>query len=485
MKTIIAGGGIGGMITALYENKSGNEVILFEKKSSTGGRLAYHRHGEYKVDEGPTVVLLPDMIKDILEELGLQSRVEMQRIDPLYPLHFPDGTTFLKWSSTEKQKEEISRLFPGEEKNFDKYMADMETRFTEGKEAFLTKAFLTRRSFWTPKNVKTLWKLRAYQSVRKQAAAYFRHPKLQDAFSLQTLYIGGSPSETPAIYSLVSFSEHAHGIWYVKGGYAGLAEVLTEAMEERGITVRTNSEVEALVTDGTRCTGVKVDEAVENADRVVLNGEFPLAEKLVREPSRSYKSSSGCLLFYFGLNEPLDTEHVHNFYMGENLDNHMNDVFKKYRLNRDPSFYVFNPSLIDSSLAPEGHGVAYVLVPVPAGRHITRKEYQDYATLIKRKLIEKVDINLELKTVWEHVRSPYEAKIDGLFSGGSFGLAPSMSQSGIFRPQVKPFAYNNVYAVGASVHPGGGIPVVMQGAKILSQVLKEDAAEQAAFQRDV
>lgn len=477
MKTIIAGGGVGGMITALYERKAGRSVVLYEQKPALGGRLSYHRHKDYKVDEGPTVVLLPDMIKDILKELDLEDRVQMQRLDPLYPMHFPDSTTFWKWSDPEKQKQEIQKVFPGEEEAFEKYTADMRIRYKEGKNAFLTKAFLTRHSFWTPKNIKTLWKLRAYQSVRKQAASYFRHPKMQEAFSLQTLYIGGAPSETPAIYSLVPFSEHEHGIWYVKGGYAGLSEILAEAMEERGIVIRTNSRVEALLTDGTQCTGVKVNGEPVKGERVVLNGEFPIAEKLVREPSRTYKSSSGCLLFYFGLNELLNTESVHNFYMGSSLDEHMNDVFKKYRLNGDPAFYVFNPSLIDSSLAPEGHGVAYVLVPVPAGNHITRKEYQDYAGFIKKKLIEKVDSRLEEKIVWEHVRTPFEAKMDGLFSGGSFGISPVLRQSGIFRPQVKPFTYTNVYAVGASVHPGGGIPIVMQGAKILAHILDEDASD--------
>lgn len=480
MKTIIVGGGIGGMITALYEKQAGNEVEIFESKAKLGGRLGFHSRGEYRIDEGPTVVLLPQMIKEILEDLALEDRVEMIQIDPLYPLYFPDGSTFLKWSSKEKQMQEIEAKFPGESEAYLTYLDDMRERFHRGKPAFLDKHFVNKRKFFSPVNLKTLVNLKAYQSVRKQAKNYFQSQRLQEAFSLQTLYIGGSPAQTPAIYSLVPFSEHEHGIWYVKGGYGRMAEVLAEALEERGIIVHTHANVTEVVTEGNRATGVKVRDAVHEGDSIVLNGEFPLAEKLMPQAAakRSYRPSSGCLLFYFGLNEILDTTHVHNFYMGENLDEHMKILFEKHSLSDDPAFYVFNPSLIDESLAPKGHGVGYVLVPVPSADHITREEYLEYAGRIKKILLKKVDADLERKIEWEHVRTPHEAKADGLFEGGSFGISPSLLQSGVFRPQVKPFKYANVYAVGASVHPGGGIPVVMQGARILAALLREDAGLQ-------
>jgi phytoene desaturase len=479
VKTLIVGAGIGGMVTALYERMAGHEVLMFESKSRLGGRLAYHERGEYRVDEGPTVVLLPDMIKDILEELGLSERVEFIQIDPLYPLHYPDGSKFLKWSNKEKQKKEIEKFFPGESGGFDKYMNDMRERYNDGKASFLDHAFLQRREFWTMGNIKTLMKLKAYQSVRKQSRKYFKSTRLQEAFALQTLYIGGSPGQTPAIYSLVPFSEHEHGIWYVKGGYAKLAEVLAEALEERGVEVRTHSRVSEIVTKGTEATGCIVNGEEIEGDRIILNAEFPAAEKLMPEPpKKTYKPSSGCLLFYFGLNKPLDTDHVHNFYIGESLDNHMNDLFVNHRLSNDPAFYVFNPSLIDETLAPRGHGVAYVLVPVPAADKVSRQEYITYAGKIRELLIERTDADLNEKIEWEHIRTPYEAELDGLYQGGSFGIAPTLFQSGVFRPQVKPFSYSNVYAVGASVHPGGGIPIVMHGAKVLSEILRSETKEE-------
>ncbi|AOM82724.1 phytoene desaturase family protein [Salisediminibacterium beveridgei] len=481
MKTAIIGGGIGGITAALYRVQRGEEVTIFEKQSVLGGRLSFAGQDGYQVDEGPTIVLLPFMIKNILEETGVNPDIiDMVRIDPIYPLHFRDGTTFYKFSDQNRQKDEISKHFPGEEAAFTAYMANMKDRFLKGKKAFLDKDFVQKSDFWSGTNLKTLMKLKAYQTVRQQTKKYFKHPKLQECFNLQTLYIGGSPDTTPAIYSLVPYSEHEHGIWYIKGGYARLAEVLTKVLTERGVTIRCNSEVKKLQFEGNRAVALEADQELELFDRFILNGDFPVAEKLVtgKASTRHYKPSTGCVLIYFGLNEPLSTSDVHQFYMGDELDQQMQEIFHQHRLPDDPSFYVFNPSLIDDSLAPQGKSVAYVLIPVPSASYIDEDDYHLFAAKMVKELEERVDSNLLNKIAWKQVRTPHDSMRDGLFDGGSFGLAPTLFQSGVFRPQVQPFNYENLYAVGASIHPGGGVPIVMHGARLLSEFMdRQDLAD--------
>ncbi|PYZ94413.1 phytoene desaturase [Salipaludibacillus keqinensis] len=476
MNTAIIGGGIGGMITALYLNLKGEEVSIYEKENRLGGRLSYTGQDGFKVDEGPTIVLLPHMIREILKEVQFDmSKIDMVRIDPIYPLHFRDGTTFMKWSDPDKQKQEIDNHFPGESVHYAAYMKDMAHRFEKGKEAFLDRAFVSKRSFWSRKNVNTLMKLKAYQTVKNQTRKYFQAKQLQEAFSLQTLYIGGSPEQTPAIYSLVPFSEHEHGIWYIKGGYAYLAQLLTEELANRGVHIKYGAEVEDIQVEKNRATSLTVHSKQIYYDRFILNGDFPVAEKLVnKKTSRSYTPSAGCLLIYLGIEGQLNTKHVHQFFMGRNLDKQMEEIFTQKKLPEDPSFYLFHPSIIDDTLAPVGKSVAYILIPVPTSSDITREEFEAYANKMIKELKARLDPDIEDKILWKQIRTPKEAKRDGLFEGGSFGLAPTLFQSGVFRPQVKPFAYDNIYAVGASIHPGGGVPIVMQGAKVLSEYLDEE-----------
>jgi len=477
MNTAIIGGGIGGILTALYLNQKGEKVTIFEKEKRLGGRLAFAGKDGFKVDEGPTIVLLPQMIREILQDVNVDlEKIDMVQIDPIYPLHFKEGLTFLKWSDPEKQKQEIDKHFPGESEHFTLYMKDMADRFEKGKKAFLDQEFSRRKSFWTRKNVKTLLKLKAYQSVKNQTKKYFDAKQLQEAFSLQTLYIGGSPEQTPAIYSLVPYSEHEHGIWYIKGGYATLADILTKELESRGVTIEYEAEVKDIELEKNRAKYLTVNGRQCSFDRFILNGDFPIAEKLVnKDAKRSYTPSSGCLLIYLGLEGQLDTKYVHQFFMGKDLDQQMEDTFVQKKLPKDPSFYLFHPSLIDETLAPDGKSVAYMLIPVPISKEIIREDYLAYADKMLDELKGRLDTELYNKIIWKQVRTPYESKKDGLFEGGSFGIAPTLFQSGVFRPQVKPFSYENVYAIGASIHPGGGVPIVMQGAKILSDYLDEEA----------
>ncbi|ERN54478.1 phytoene desaturase family protein [Alkalihalophilus marmarensis] len=480
MKTAIIGGGVGGMLSALYERQRGNEVVLYEKESSLGGRLNFVSKDGFKIDKGPTIVLLPEMIYSILKEVGIQKdEVEMIRIDPLYKLQFPDGMEFFKWSHIEKQQQEIKKWFPGEEESFVHYLNEMKWRFEEGKEAFLDRDFVRKRDFFSPSNVQTLWKLKAYQTVKKQASRYFINPRLVEAFSFQTLYIGGAPNKSPALYSLVPFSEHHHGIWYVKGGYASLVSLFEEKLRAKGVEIKLSSEVSELVTDGTRCTGVRAGDNLDKVDRVIVNGDFPLAEKLVTSKQKSYTPSSGCLLLYFGLSRKYSESSVHQFLMTEDFETHMNEVFEKKTLPASPSMYVFHPSLIDDSLAPKNKGVMYVLIPVPSNGNVDWDLIDDYVDERIKELEERAFPNLREAIEWMEVRTPKDAMQDGLYAGGSFGIAPTLMQSGVFRPQLKPFQYENVYAVGASTHPGGGIPIVMQGAKLLNEYIETEELVQS------
>ncbi|WP_100372549.1 phytoene desaturase family protein [Bacillus sp. FJAT-45037] len=474
MKTAIIGGGVGGMLSALYERQRGHEVVLYEKEATLGGRLAFVERDGFKIDKGPTIVLLPEMIYSILEEVGItREEVPLTRIDPLYSLHFPDGMTFYKWSDKEKQYAELNKWFDGETENFDRYLADMKWRFEEGKTAFLDRDFVRKRDFFSAPNLHTLWKLKAYETVKRQASRYFNHPRLQEAFSFQTLYIGGAPHGSPALYSLVPFSEHYHGIWYVQGGYASLISLFEKKLRQRGVDIRLESEVEEFVMEGNRCVAIKTNnkQQEELFDRFIVNGDFPNAEHLVTKQKKSYTPSSGCLLLYFGLNRTYEERDVHQFLMTDDFEKHMKEVFDEKTLPSSPSMYVFHPSLIDSSLAPDGKGVMYVLIPVPSGDAVNWDDVDHYIEERIDELEKRAFPDLRDAIEWMEVRTPKMALQDGLYAGGSFGIAPSLRQSGVFRPQLKPFKFDNVYAVGASTHPGGGIPIVMQGAKLLADYI--------------
>lgn len=475
---LIAGGGIGGMISALYLKKAGHDVTLVEKNERLGGRLAFVREKGYKVDEGPTIVLLPDMLKGILHEVGIDdSSLDLLQLDPLYTIQYQDGTSYTKYSDARRQLDEIRRVFPKEDQGFQRFMEEMTDRFQEGQQAFLEKSFHEKRTFFTKANMKILMKLKAYRTVQSALKKYFSDERLRDAYALQTLYVGGNPYEASAIYSLVSYSEHAHGIYYLKGGYASLVDILEGQLINMGVHVRKNEEVTQLMFEGKRAVKAKVNDEHVAADAFVINGDYPAALKqfgLDEQDRRKYVPSSGCVMVYLGLNKMYHEAPVHQFFMGEHFDQHMKEVFQTKTIPQDPSFYTFNPSIIDPSLAPAGCSVLYMLVPVPSGDHINWEEEPEFVENMVDVLEKRGFPRLRESIVWKKVRTPNDSLREGLFEGGSFGLAPNLFQSGVFRPQVKVSETDNLYAAGASIHPGGGVPIVMQSAKLMASVLLKD-----------
>jgi phytoene desaturase len=380
-------------------------------------------------------------------------------------------------------------------------MKDMSELYPRGKASFLERGFRRKRDFFSPGNLSLMARLRAYKSLRSAVGQYFQSEELKDAFSLQSLYIGGAPFRTPGIYTMLPYAEHAFGIWMLKGGYGSLPQIIARELEGRGVQIHTDTEVEALTISGGRCRGVVIQGEAIPYDAVLYNGDFPhlegllaggrleraqapeLASKIDSDRSEQvkksggsrFKPSSGCLLIYAGAAGRWPDSQVHQFFLPESLNDNLRELFDHGRLSHNPSYYVFNPAVLDETAAPPGESVLYFLVPVPAAPEL---DWTKLAGPLADRVLADAEARgfpgLRGSIKWRKLRTPADAQEEGLFGGGSFGIAPVLTQSGVFRPQPKPYPIEGLYAAGASVHPGGGVPIVMQGAKLaVHELMKE------------
>ncbi|WP_379130009.1 phytoene desaturase family protein [Paenibacillus sp. sgz500958] len=504
-RVAIVGGGIGGLTAALLLSKRGQEITLFERASQVGGRIAFEENGRYRIDQGPTIVLLPEMLLEILEEGGISPQsIELLRCDPLYRIHFKNGRTLTKVNGNEAQAAEIEKSFPGEGKGFIRFMKDMSKLFPGGKASFLERRFKTRKEFFSFRNLSLMARLQAYKSLRDAVGHYFHSEELKDAFSLQSLYIGGAPFRTPGIYTMLPYAEHAFGVWMLKGGYGELPRIMEQELEQRGVRIQRNTAVDSLIVESGRCRGVVVQGELLHFDAVLYNGDFPhlggllpqgetgnsstphegIHPKLAKgmnslsSPKRKFIPSSGCLLIYAGASKRWEESLTHQFFLPDSLNDSLRELFDRGQIPVKPSYYVFNPSALDESAAPPGESVLYFLIPVPAGQGI---DWEAAAGPLADQVLADAERRgfpgLSESVVWRKVRTPADAELEGLYGGGSFGIAPVLSQSGVFRPQPKPYPIEGLYAAGASVHPGGGVPIVMQGARLAVQELMKEMNE--------
>ncbi|CAM3346818.1 MULTISPECIES: phytoene desaturase family protein [Saccharibacillus] len=483
-KVAIVGGGIGGLTAALLLSRQGAQVTLIEGRDRLGGRIAFERNEEdgRRIDQGPTIVLLPEMLLSILEEGGVErERIKLIEADPLYRIHYSDGRMMTKRRKPEDQAKEIERLFPGESEGYIRYMNQMREMYPGAKASVLERTFPRKRDFFAPRQVRMLGKLQAHRSVRAAASRYFKHEDLIDAYSLQSLYIGGQPAGTPGVYSILPYAEHDFGIWMIEGGYARLPVILEQELRSRGIEIRLNTRVERLTVEQGRCRGIVTGGVPETYDAVLFNGDFPnLLPLLEGQPEAKrknpYRPSSGCVMVYLGTSKRWTDTAAHQFFLPDSLTDSLKTVFERGMIPANPSFYVFNPIELDPQAAPEGESVLYFLIPAPdASSTAWSKEGRRLARKVLQAAERRGFPGLRESIKWIKLRTPEDSRQDGNYVGGSFGIAPILTQSGPYRPQPKPFkSIDGLYAAGASVHPGGGVPIVMQGARMaVNQLLKE------------
>lgn len=507
MNVGIIGGGVGGMMTALLLARQGKQAVLYERQAALGGRLAYETNGEhYRIDRGPTIVLLPQMLQSLMAEAGIaESEVELMLCDPLYHIHYGDGTRLTKYRDSERMAEEMERLYPGEGAGVRRYLSDMKALFSAAQSQFLERSFVRRREFFTPRNLGLLSKLQVHLSARQLAGRYFNREQAIDAFSLQTLYVGGMPSGSPSLYTFIPYAEHAFGIWYVRGGYAGLSEVLARRLQDAGVEVRLGEEGEIgeIIARHGKVHGLRTKTGTEHRhDTVVFNGDYPhLAHLLpgVKLPARrEYVPSSGTIMIYVGTdrrwgekdkavhtNSTDQSVIMHQFFLPSSLTASLKRLERgemPASSDEAPAYYVFNPCALDGQAAPPSHSVLYFLIPIPLTSkwRLSAEQWRERGAQMAEKVLADAESRafpgLRASIRWQSVRTPADGEAEGWYRGGSFGIAPTLLQSGVFRPQMIPYKINGLYSVGASIHPGGGIPIVMQGAKLVADhIVKESS----------
>jgi phytoene desaturase len=303
------------------------------------------------------------------------------------------------------------------------------------------------------------------------------------------MYLGVSPFDAPAIYSVVNYMETGLGIWYPKGGMYSLSQGLEKLVKDLGGTILTSTEVSRISVKNQSATGVILKNGKHlKADLVVANSDLVYSYlKLINSADRpsmpdsrllSYRQASSALLFYWGVEDDCEGMMHHNVYLSRDFKKNLDEIFYEKKMPNDPSFYTYIPTKTDPSLAPKGKQVFYVLVPVPnlSAKLNWNKEIVKIRQKVINRLKTEFNLDIEKRIETEKVFTPQDFKKKfNLHMGSAFGLSHNFLQSGYFRPHNKSRDINNLYFVGASTYPGGGIPMVTLSAKLVVERILDEA----------
>jgi len=487
-RVLIIGAGPGGLATALLLAKAGKAVTIFEKAAQVGGRTSAIEGQGFRFDLGPTFFLYPQILDEIFAEVGrdLRHEVPMKRLDPQYRLVFGAGGELLCTSDLERMVAEVAKLAPADAPQFRRFMSDNRVKLQKFAPCLQT-PFSSWTDLLTLRLLAVLPYLKPWKSLHAELAGYFRDPRLQLAFTFQSKYLGMSPFQCPSLFSILSFLEYEYGIWHPIGGCNALTRGMARVAAELGVTLRLNEPVEEILFEGRRAVGVRTAAGETRADAVVVNADFGHAMTTL-VPNRLRRRwtdasiarkrfSCSTFMLYLGIEGRCDQLQHHNIYVARDYRRNLDEIEHQHVLTEDPSFYVENPCHTDETMAPAGHSALYVLVPV-SHQHPNinwNQERARYRQVAFRQLAKLGLTDLERRIRFERVVTPleWETKV-GIYRGATFNLAHNLGQMLHLRPRNRFDEFERMYLVGGGTHPGSGLPVIFESARISARLLLED-----------
>jgi phytoene desaturase len=487
---IVIGSGFGGLAAAVRLGARGYKVTVLERNGGPGGRGHTHRIDGFTFDAGPTIITAPFLFEELWSLCGrrLSDDVELRAMDPFYKIRFPDGATFSFNGDRAAMRAEVERFSPGEANHFDSFLAMSEAIYRIGFEKLGDTPFDSILDM--ARIAPQLLKLRGYLSVYDVVSSFFKDERLRTIFSFHPLLIGGDPFRASSIYCLITFLEKTFGVHSAIGGTGALARGLVGLIEGQGGEVRYRADVKQILIDGGKAVGVELADGERlRANIVVSNADSAWTYRnLVPAHARRRwtdaklnraKYSMGLFVWYFGTDRRYDDVGHHTILMGPRYRELLKDIFRRKTLAEDFSLYLHRPTATDPSVAPPGCDAFYVLSPVPnlQGGQDWRVEAEPYRQRIQAWLEANLLPALGRHVVVSRVTTPLDFR-DRLNAthGEGFGLEPLLTQSAWFRPHNRSEEVENLFLVGAGVHPGAGLPGVLSSARVLDKVAPDASA---------
>ncbi|WP_079525566.1 phytoene desaturase family protein [Solibacillus isronensis] len=488
-KIAVVGAGPGGLAVAMLLAHKGYEVTIYEKQAYVGGRTSEIKLGDYKFDMGPTFFNMLYIAEEIFELTGrdIHDYVDLIDLNPMYQLIYHNKKMNMTRDADEMIRQ-INELFPGNEGSYERYMEQTQKKL-EVLAPVLQAPMNKLTDLFNPKVMKAFKELEVGNSLIDTLSKFYNEEELQLAFTFQAKYLGMSPWESPGAFSILSYIEHAYGVYHIKGGINKLTEAMGRVVLESGGKILLNNGVKKLKTNGRKVMGLLLEDGQEiEADEVIINGDFAhamtnlvepvLLKKYTPEKLEKKQYSCSTFMLYLGVNKRFDLPH-HTIWFAKDYRKNVEEITKTKLMSEDPSIYIQNAVVTDETVAPKGKSTLYILVPVP--NNMSGIDWSEKAGPFRDMVLNMVADKLGVKDIWEYIEeermiTPADWERDiHVYKGATFNLGHQLSQMLVFRPRNKFEELDHCWLVGGGTHPGSGLPIILESARITANgILQQD-----------
>jgi phytoene desaturase len=485
---IVIGAGVGGITAAAHLAKAGLHVTVLEKDERPGGRCGRLEREGHRFDTGPTLLVMRPLYEAEFRALGtsLPERLELRQVDPTYRLVFDDGSQLALTSDMASMRDQLESIEPGSFRGLQRYLEEGKRHYQLVLDNLVNRDFRRASDLFRLQDAALLFRLKPFVNHYRNMAAYFDAQRLKSAFTFQDLYVGLSPFDAPATFSMLPYTEAAHGVWYPSGGMYSIVETLVDIARDAGVQFRFGTAVSRINTDAKRAQGVSLADRSElEADVVLANADLPYVYEhllpdrgLARTMARKQFSCSS-ISFLWGVDRTYDAIGPHTLFLADDYRANFVSIVRDLSLPANPSLYVHAPTRLDPSMAPPGQDTVTAIVPVG---HLSDGGGQDWGELRERarqhvfRRLRAVGISdIEAHIKFEESYTPVSwAERLNLAKGSTHGLSHKLTQLASFRPSNRHRRYRNLYFVGASTHPGTGVPITMVSGRLAAQRIVDE-----------
>jgi phytoene desaturase len=485
-RVIVIGAGYGGLATAGLLARLGYAVTVIEKNEQCGGRASLFREKGFSFDMGPSWYLQPEVFETWFAAFGKKPSeyYALKRLDPSYRIFFSPNDIVDIAKDLHKNFATFEKIEPGSSKQFEKYLAEATYKYDESLKNFLYKEYRSVFDFFSWRVMTRGMKLHVFESFDKYAKRFFKTERLRKILEYPVVFLGGSPKNTPAVYSLLAHADYNLGVYYPFGGMNAVAKAMERVCKDEGVRFVYNTPVERIVTERGVVKGVQTEKGVFDADAVVSTADYAHTEmSLLAKEEQTYGAGywqkrtmapSGFIL-YLGVKRKLSKLKHHNLFFANDWEAHFNEIFDKPAWPERPSYYVCAPSKTDGGVAPRGCENLFVLVPVAAGLDDSDNVRSEYAERIINHLEAVAGEEFHKDIVVQKVFSQrdFTARYNA-YKGTALGLAHTLFQTALWRPAPRSKKVKGLYYAGQYTHPGIGVPMCVISGTMVSRFVHDE-----------
>ncbi|HLN53211.1 MAG TPA: phytoene desaturase family protein [Lentimicrobium sp.] len=482
-KVLVIGAGFSGLSSATYLAREGYDVTVIEKNSSPGGRARQFTAEGFTFDMGPSWYWMPDIFESYFSDFGkkVSDFYNLVRLDPSYQIWFGNNKKVSLPASIHEIYDLYESLEPGSTENLRKFLEESKIKYDIGIGEFVQKPSNSFIEFLKPGLLKSALKLNLLSSFASYTRRYFKNPSIRRMLEFPILFLGGTAENTPALYSLMNYSDMVQGTWYPEGGMFRIVEAMVKLAEEHNVKIEYNNEVTNIVISGDKAISVTVNNEVWDTDFIIASGDYHhIEQKLLPKEYRKYSNkywdkrilSPSSLIFFLGVNARIPELDHHTLLFDQEFKPHADSIYSNPSWPENPSIYISCTSKTDSFVAPEGHENLMVLIPVAPGLEDSDEIREHYFDIVIRRLESFTGQKLSHKIVFKKSYAHNDFIKDyNAYKGNAYGLANTLMQTAFLKPSIRSKKVKNLFFAGQLTVPGPGVPPAIISGKLAAREL--------------